>query len=83
MLLQSYRNAISLKLKKVEAGAQGPHKIKRGYIPTATYSAHFIFNKELQKFLANTMKWKKNIINDIEEIKKEYSPYKTNSSAKK
>ena len=68
---------IGVLIKKVEAGAQGPHKIKRGYIPTATYSAHFIFNKELHKIFSkyNEME-KKNIINDIEEIKKKYSPYK-------
>ena len=72
--------AIKLKLNKVEAGAQGPHKIKRGYIPTATYSAHFIFNEELQNIFNKYNEIEKsNIINDIELIKKEYSPYKINS----
>ena len=33
--------AIEWKLKKVEAGAQGEHKIQRGYMPTTTYSAHY------------------------------------------
>ena len=34
--------AIERGLKSVEAGAQGQHKIQRGYLPTPTYSAHWI-----------------------------------------
>ena len=34
--------AIERGLATVEAGAQGSHKLARGYEPTATYSAHFI-----------------------------------------
>jgi len=33
--------AIEKGLARVEAGAQGPHKVQRGYIPTLTYSAHW------------------------------------------
>jgi hypothetical protein len=34
--------AIAHGLKRVEAGAQGEHKISRGYLPSATYSLHWI-----------------------------------------
>ena len=34
--------AIEHGMSKVEAGAQGPHKISRGYLPSPTYSAHWI-----------------------------------------
>jgi hypothetical protein len=34
--------AIEKGLSRVEAGAQGEHKIQRGYIPTLTYSNHYI-----------------------------------------
>jgi predicted N-acyltransferase len=34
--------AIEHKLPRVEAGAQGEHKIQRGYLPVPTYSAHWI-----------------------------------------
>ena len=34
--------AIEHRLDRVEAGAQGPHKISRGYLPVRTYSAHWI-----------------------------------------
>ncbi|MEC8852450.1 MAG: GNAT family N-acetyltransferase, partial [Pseudomonadota bacterium] len=48
--------AIAHGLKRVEAGAQGPHKIQRGYVPTYTHSAHFIqhqgFHQAVEEFLA-------------------------------
>ena len=48
--------AIEHRLKWVEAGAQGPHKIQRGYLPRLTYSAHWIkddaFRKLLERHLA-------------------------------
>jgi uncharacterized protein len=47
--------AIERGLKWVEAGAQGPHKIQRGYLPRATYSAHWIadpgFKNAVARFL--------------------------------
>ena len=39
---QAIEFAIQHGLKKVEAGAQGAHKVARGYLPEATYSAHWI-----------------------------------------
>jgi predicted N-acyltransferase len=37
--------AIRRGLKTVEAGAQGEHKIARGYLPQTTYSAHYIVDR--------------------------------------
>jgi predicted N-acyltransferase len=39
---QAIEFAISRKLARVEAGAQGEHKLARGYLPSTTYSAHYI-----------------------------------------
>jgi predicted N-acyltransferase len=39
---QAIDYAIRNKLARVEAGAQGEHKIQRGYLPTPTWSAHWI-----------------------------------------
>jgi predicted N-acyltransferase len=48
--------AIAHRLKRVEAGAQGQHKIQRGYLPSPTYSAHWIrdpgFRRAVADFLA-------------------------------
>ena len=41
--------AIAHGLRTVEAGAQGEHKIQRGYLPSATYSAHFIAHPGLRR----------------------------------
>jgi hypothetical protein len=39
---QAIDAAIARGLKTVEAGAQGSHKLARGYVPVPTYSAHYI-----------------------------------------
>ena len=44
--------AISRGLKKVEAGAQGSHKVARGYLPEATYSAHWIADPQFRDAVA-------------------------------
>jgi hypothetical protein len=41
--------AIQRGLRVVEAGAQGEHKIARGYLPQTTYSAHFIADRGLRR----------------------------------
>ena len=41
--------AIAHGLARVEAGAQGEHKIQRGYLPTPTYSAHWIAHPGLRR----------------------------------
>jgi uncharacterized protein len=49
---QAIEYAIAHKLKRVEAGAQGEHKLARGYLPQTTYSAHFIANPALRRAVA-------------------------------
>jgi uncharacterized protein len=45
--------AIEHGLARVEAGAQGRHKIQRGYMPKHTYSAHWIAHKGLRRAVDN------------------------------
>jgi hypothetical protein len=53
---QAIEAAIALGLSRVEAGAQGPHKLSRGYAPVPTWSAHYIpdpnFREAVADFLA-------------------------------
>jgi uncharacterized protein len=49
---QAIDYAIRHGLKRVEAGAQGEHKLMRGYLPATTYSAHFIANPALKRAIA-------------------------------
>jgi uncharacterized protein len=44
--------AIAHKLATVEAGAQGEHKIARGYMPRTTHSAHYIADPALRRAIA-------------------------------
>ena len=44
--------AIKNGLKTVEAGAQGPHKLARGYVPVQTSSAHYIANPSFRDAVA-------------------------------
>jgi len=45
--------AIEHGLARVEAGAQGEHKIQRGYVPSETYSAHWIAHPGLRRAVAD------------------------------
>jgi uncharacterized protein len=48
--------AIRRGLKTVEAGAQGEHKIARGYLPQTTYSAHYIADPDLRRAISDYLK---------------------------
>ncbi|MES2752889.1 MAG: GNAT family N-acetyltransferase, partial [Pseudomonadota bacterium] len=48
--------AIQRGLKRVEAGAQGEHKIARGYLPQTTYSAHYIADPSLRRAVRDYLK---------------------------
>ncbi len=50
---QAIEAAIERGLERVEAGAQGQHKIARGYEPVPTYSAHFIADPGFRKAIAD------------------------------
>ena len=49
---QAIEFAISRGLSRVEAGAQGEHKIARGYLPSPVFSAHFIADPALREPVA-------------------------------
>jgi predicted N-acyltransferase len=53
---QAIEFAIGRGLKTVEAGAQGEHKLARGYLPQTTYSAHFIADPDLRRAIADYLK---------------------------
>jgi predicted N-acyltransferase len=50
---QAIDYAIAHKLDAVEAGAQGEHKIARGYMPKTTHSAHYIADPGLRRAIAD------------------------------
>ena len=73
---QAIEYAIENKIQIVEAGAQGHHKIQRGYIATSTYSAHYIQNDSFDKAIRGFVEMEANEINkQIEIINQQGSPY--------
>ena len=73
---QAIEYAIENKIQIVEAGAQGHHKIQRGYIATSTYSAHYIQNDSFDKAIRGFVEMEANEINkQIEVINQKGSPY--------
>ena len=50
---QAIDAAIALGLKRVEAGAQGQHKLARGYAPVPTWSAHYITDPGFRRAIAD------------------------------
>ena len=73
---QAIEYAIENKIQIVEAGAQGNHKIQRGYIATSTYSAHYIQNDSFDKAVRGFVEMEANEINkQIEIINQQGSPY--------
>jgi uncharacterized protein len=50
---QAIDYAITHNLRRVEAGAQGEHKLARGYAPVPTYSAHYIADLGFRRAIAD------------------------------
>jgi predicted N-acyltransferase len=66
---QAIDYAIAHKLARVEAGAQGQHKIARGYLPVPTYSAHYIVDPGLKRAIADFLKHERaHVAAEIEEF---------------
>ena len=61
--------AIARGFAKVEAGAQGAHKLLRGYMPTHTYSAHYIVHPGLRRAVADYLAREREAVTEhIEEL---------------
>ena len=68
--------AIEKRLARVEAGAQGGHKLLRGYLPRPTYSAHYIAHKGLRRAVADFLENEREAVASMMEELKEKAPYR-------
>ncbi len=68
--------AIERKLARVEAGAQGAHKLARGYLPVQTYSAHWIRDPALRRAIADYLKRERAAVAHEIALLGEESPYR-------
>jgi uncharacterized protein len=73
---QAIEFAIRHKLARVEAGAQGEHKLARGYLPSTTYSAHYIADPGLRRAIADYLKRERAYVQAAGEELSTYAPYR-------
>ncbi|WP_456634200.1 GNAT family N-acetyltransferase [Bradyrhizobium sp. USDA 10063] len=68
--------AIQNGLKVVEAGAQGEHKLARGYLPQTTYSAHYIADPGLRRAIADYLKRERAYVAEVGRELSEAGPFR-------
>lgn len=68
--------AIERKLKVVEAGAQGEHKLARGYRPVTMHSAHYIGHPGLRNAVADYLRRERREVERMGEILEEHTPFR-------
>lgn len=73
---QAIDYAIKNKIKIVEAGAQGDHKLQRGYLPEKTWSLHWIKNKQFSEAINKYLNQEAKLIDKQKENLQELSPFK-------
>jgi len=74
---QAIEHAIECGLSRVEAGAQGQHKIARGYLPCAVYSAHYIADPALRSPVARFLEEeRRDVQQEMDWLAEEYSPFR-------
>jgi len=73
---QAIQYAIEHKLLRVEAGAQGEHKITRGYLPRTTYSAHYIADPGLRRAIDDFLRRERAYVAAAGEELAELAPFR-------
>ena len=73
---QAIDYAIRNNIKIVEAGAQGEHKLQRGYVPTKTWSAHWIKDKEFSSAIESFLNKESELIDNKKNKLDNLLPYK-------
>jgi predicted N-acyltransferase len=74
---QAIEWAITHGIERVEAGAQGEHKLARGYLPKPVYSAHHIADERLREPVARYLAAERPAVErDIAMMAAEYSPFR-------
>lgn len=68
--------AITHGLQRVEAGAQGDHKIQRGYLPVPTYSAHWIVDSSFRRAVEDYLRRERPAVQQEIESLQQYSPFR-------
>lgn len=73
---QAIDYAIAHKLARVEAGAQGDHKLARGYLPVETYSAHWLQDPGLHRAVEKFLKHERKMVAESNADLTDMGPYR-------
>ena len=68
--------AIAHGLSRVEAGAQGEHKLARGYLPVTTWSAHYIADPGFRSAVSDFLERERRAVEREQEFLGELGPFK-------
>jgi uncharacterized protein len=73
---QAIEFAITKGLKRVEAGAQGEHKLARGYVPVKTHSLHYLAHPGLSRAVADYLEHERRAIDENQQALAEHTPFR-------
>jgi uncharacterized protein len=68
--------AIARKLARVEAGAQGGHKLARGYLPQKTFSLHYLAHPGLSRAVAQYLEAERAGVDEEQQALAAHSPFR-------
>jgi len=77
---QAIEFAIARGLDRVEAGAQGPHKLARGYLPQTIYSAHWIADPSLRRAVARFLDEERAHVAFEQRLLSDHAPFRKDGS---
>ncbi len=63
-------------LTRVEAGAQGEHKLARGYLPVMTHSLHWIADPNFRDAVARYLRSEREAVDEEIEVLTQYGPFR-------
>jgi len=78
---QAIEFAIARGLPRIEAGAQGEHKLARGYMPVPTYSLHWIADRNFRRAVARYLEEERREMAEHRELLAAYGPYRKAAAA--
>ncbi len=68
--------AITRGLKRVEAGAQGEHKLARGYLPVRTRSLHYVKHQGLRNAIEDFLEHERRAVDHDQQLLTEHAPFR-------
>ena len=73
---QAMDYAIAHGLARVEAGAQGEHKLARGYLPAQVHSLHWVGDPGFARAIAQYLEEERKAVEDEVDILTDYGPFR-------